>query len=159
MRLYLKLLIFVFVALQLSLTLKQTNLWPFCSYSLFSYIPPKKMKRTKIKVHLKDSKTEVLSLSQTIPLEFIKSASLYRQIFLYGSSEQKIQFSSLILNSLNNENFNSPLKAYSIKTFTNLNPVKRFELFYEYIDFSNFEELGKYNVSKPTIIFSSGESQ
>lgn len=98
----LTLVMLLFFAIQWHLTLFGGFLWPFSSHRLFSQLPPKNYK-TVLQVVVTDQhgNNKTVHPGQVLPLEYARCSGLLRQIYYYGTHQQRKYLYNYMLDVIN----------------------------------------------------------
>lgn len=93
------------------------DFWPFCSYSLYSRVPQSNIAVTlKVKLLFEDNTEMMLSPTQALPIDFIKSFTIFNNVFYSNDENKKSRMISLIRKFLEKPNYDwsNPYKVYNI---------------------------------------------
>lgn len=92
-----------FVVFQISLTLRNTHCWPFCSYTLFEFLPPPVIAAPTVRLFEADGSHQDVHDQAVLPVEgFIGAQYLQRILGTPGLGEpQKRIFAQRLLQRIN----------------------------------------------------------
>lgn len=124
-----------FLVIQLSLTMLNKHIWPFCAYSMFNRVPSEVMVRPKLDLILNNNKMVTVDVHETLPLEFFRAMGIYYTVYDELNELRKKQFSKLILKTLNESSWNGFDEVYKSYRAPGGKKVKGFSLVDYKIDF------------------------
>ena len=125
----------VFLVIQLSLTILNKHVWPFCAYSMFNRVPSEVMIRPKLDLILNDGEVVTIDVHETLPLEFFRAMGIYYTVYDELSDLKRKQFSELVLNTLNEKSWNGFDEVYKSYSKPRGKIIKGFSLIDYKIDF------------------------
>jgi hypothetical protein len=77
-------LLAAFFAVQLAHTVADRNTWPFCSYNVFSFLPPLRLPVPRAVLHQDDGAEQVVPLGRVVPLEFFRARQVLLNVLMRG---------------------------------------------------------------------------
>ena len=154
LKIFLLSILILFAINQIVLTVRDKDVWPFSSYTVFESVEPEQIKLARILLTENNGTTQNEKLSAMLPLEYFRVTRLFSLVYLSSNQELKERFSQLVLNRINSNPWRGFDEMEAAPKPVSGSGFAGFELYVDTYDLSQFTSSNEFHPYKTEKIYS-----